>query len=187
MADLFRERSLEKLSSTEQLDRMIPMIRPSFWLVLAGAVVAVAAALIWGIFSRLPVCVDTQGVVGQDGRTVVCGIPLDTGKQVAEGMTVTLQQAAGDRQASGITAAEVVWVDSYVTSREDLEALVEDEELAGFFFEEGPVVAVECELGAEESQLLPGTLMDCSIVVEEKAPLSFLLPSLFGAQKGGTE
>ena len=76
MPDIFRERSLQKLSSTEQLDGMIPMIRPSFWLVLAGAVVAVAAALLWGIFSHLPVCVDAQGVVSQDGNTcaVLCSV-----------------------------------------------------------------------------------------------------------------
>ena len=37
MAELFRKDSLQKLSSTELLNRMIPLIRPSFWLVLAGA------------------------------------------------------------------------------------------------------------------------------------------------------
>ena len=51
MAELFRKDSLQKLSSTEQLDRMIPMIRPSFWLVLAGAAAVLAAGLLWGLLS----------------------------------------------------------------------------------------------------------------------------------------
>lgn len=180
MPDIFRERSLQKLSSTEQLDGMIPMIRPSFWLVLAGAVVAVAAALLWGIFSHLPVCVDAQGVVSQDGNTVLCCVPLESGKQVQEGMTVTLQSTAGDRQASDSTPSEVVWVEPYTSSQKELSSWLGDEGLAAYFLADGPVIAVECDLGEEAGEFLPGTLLNCSIVVEEKAPLSFLLPSLLG-------
>jgi hypothetical protein len=185
MPDIFRERSLEKLSSTEQLDGMIPMIRPSFWLVLAGAVLAVAASVLWGLFSSLPVCVDAQGVVSQDGRTVLCCVPLEDGKQVQEGMTVTLQTTAGERQAYDTTSAKVVWVEPYVSSQEDLENWLGENEIASYFLADGPVLAVECSLNEAEEEFLPGTLLDCSIVVEEKAPLSFLLPSLFNAPSGG--
>lgn len=54
MAQLVRKDSLQKLSSTEQLDRMIPMIRPSFWLVLAGAAAVLAAGLLWACFPACP-------------------------------------------------------------------------------------------------------------------------------------
>lgn len=177
MAELFRKDSLQKLSSTEQLDRMIPMIRPSFWLVLAGAAAALAAGLLWGLLSRLPVCVDAAGIVTQDSGAVICFVPLEEGKQVQAGMSVIL----GEEERE----AQVTWVEPYVSSLEDLEALLGDGDLAAHFLEDGPVVAVACSL-AGESALQPGALFSCSIVVEEKAPLAFLLPSLLSAPRGAS-
>ena len=174
MAQLFRKDSLQKLSSTEQLDRTIPMIRPSFWLVLAGAAAVLAAGLLWGLLSRLPVCVDAAGIVTQDSGAVICFVPLEEGKQVQAGMSVILGE--GERKA------QVTWVEPYVSSLEDLEALLGDGDLAAHFLEDGPVVAVECSLDPE-SALQPGALFSCSIVVEEKAPLAFLLPSLLSAPR----
>ncbi len=179
MADLFRKQSLQKLSSAEQLDRMIPMIRPSFWLVLAGAALVLLAGVLWGIFGRLPVCADGPGIVARDGQTVLCCLPLEDGKQVQAGMTVLVQRAAGDRQSTGAASTEVVWVEPYVTSSEDLAEKLGDEGLAEEFLAGGPVVAVEC---APAGEALPaGTLLSCSVVLEEKPPLAFLFPALFGA------
>lgn len=68
MSELFRKTSLEKLSSPEQLDKMIVITPPSFWLSLAGAGFLIAAALIWAIFGKLPVNVETQGIyINHDG------------------------------------------------------------------------------------------------------------------------
>lgn len=50
MKDLFRKTSLEKLSSPEQLDKMIVITPPSFWIALTGAglmIVAVCLGYIW--------------------------------------------------------------------------------------------------------------------------------------------
>ena len=182
MAELFRKDSLQKLSSTEQLDSMIPMIRPSFWVVFAGAALALVCGLLWGLFSRLPVCVDAPGVVAADGSGVICCLPLENGKQVEEGMRVLLQAQSGESRSAG--EGQVSWVEPYVSSQEDLEERLGSVELAAYFLEDGPVVAVAC--GSEEALgLAPGSLVECSIVVEEKAPLAFLLPSLLSAPRGG--
>lgn len=68
MADIFRKKSLEKLVSTEQLDRMITIIKPSFWIVFFAAAIIVVAGLVWGIFGRLPLCIDGIGIVHQEGH-----------------------------------------------------------------------------------------------------------------------
>ena len=53
------------------------------------------------------------------------------------------------------------------------------EGLAEEFLAGGPVVAVEC---APAGEALPaGTLLSCSVVLEEKPPLAFLFPALSGA------
>ena len=55
MAQLYRKSTLDRLSSPEQLDRMIVITSPSFWIAMAGAALIVLAALIWSIFGELPV------------------------------------------------------------------------------------------------------------------------------------
>ncbi len=67
MAELFRKSSLEKLSSPEQLDKMIVITPMSFWIALVGAAVIIVSALVWSIFGRLPVNVETQGIYINDG------------------------------------------------------------------------------------------------------------------------
>ena len=67
MADLFRKTSLEKLSSPEQLDKMIVITPPSFWMALSGAGLVIVVALIWSILGRLPVNVETQGIYVNNG------------------------------------------------------------------------------------------------------------------------
>lgn len=69
MPDLFRKTSLEKLSSPEQLDKMIVITPPSFWIALSGAGLIIAAALVWSILGRLPVNVETQGIYLNNGGT----------------------------------------------------------------------------------------------------------------------
>ena len=59
MSDLFRKSAIEKLSSPEQLDKAIVITPPSFWIALAGGVLIVVVALLWGIFGKLPVKVET--------------------------------------------------------------------------------------------------------------------------------
>ena len=68
MSKVFRKSALDKLSSPEQLDRMIVIVSPSFWLFLAGAALIIVTALLWSIFGRLPINVDTQGIyINEEG------------------------------------------------------------------------------------------------------------------------
>lgn len=69
MKDLFRKTSLEKLSSPEQLDKMIVITPPSFWIALTGAGLMIVAVLVWAIFGRIPIMVETQGVYVNNGGT----------------------------------------------------------------------------------------------------------------------
>lgn len=72
MAEIFRKSALEKLSSPEQLDKMIVITSPSFWLSMVGAGIIIVSALVWSIFGRLPENVDAQGIyVNRDGMQSV--------------------------------------------------------------------------------------------------------------------
>ena len=64
MSDLFRQSALDKLSSPEQLDKAVVITPPAFWIALTGGVLIVLGAVIWGIFGRLPISVDANGIYG---------------------------------------------------------------------------------------------------------------------------
>lgn len=50
---IFREKSMEQLSTPEQLTGYLRVTGPGVWIVLAGLAVLLAGLLVWGIFGRL--------------------------------------------------------------------------------------------------------------------------------------
>ncbi len=62
MSDLFRQKSIEKISSPEQLDDYIRVTSPSVVLVIAAIILILLGMLAWGILGRVP-------VEGADGVT----------------------------------------------------------------------------------------------------------------------
>ena len=52
---IFREKSLERVSSPEQMDEYIKVITPSVWIALIALVVLLAGFLIWSIFGTMEV------------------------------------------------------------------------------------------------------------------------------------
>ena len=55
MAGLFREKSIERVSSPEQLNDYIRVTNPSVWIVLLALVVLLVGILAWSIFSTVEV------------------------------------------------------------------------------------------------------------------------------------
>jgi HlyD family secretion protein len=62
MSSIYRKSLLDKLSSPEQLDKMIVITPPAFWVALSGAGLIIVTALLWSVFGRLPTDVDAQGI-----------------------------------------------------------------------------------------------------------------------------
>ena len=69
--DIFRKSALERLSSPEQLDRLVTVTSPKTWLALLMLCVIVAAAIAWSIFGRLPTRVEGNGILISNGGRVV--------------------------------------------------------------------------------------------------------------------
>ena len=67
MANIFRKTSLDRLSSPEQLDRLITVTSPKVWLILITIGIVLACGIIWGIFGKIPVRVDTSGIMLSSG------------------------------------------------------------------------------------------------------------------------
>lgn len=145
MADLFRKSSLEKLSSPEQLDKMIVITPPSFWLAMAGAAFIVVTALVWSIYGRLPENVDAQGIyvnragiqsVYCEGNGVVSELKVEDGDTVKKGDIIAVLDTSeidgkiAEYEAKK-AAVESVSIDAAVakgeiSSNEDVLALYSD-------------------------------------------------------------
>lgn len=70
---IFREKSLEKISSPEQMNDYIRVSSPSVWMVLVAVIVLLAGVCVWGVFGHLDTAVQTGGVCTNGRLTVFVG------------------------------------------------------------------------------------------------------------------
>lgn len=64
---IFRKKSLERISSPEEIDDYMKVTSPSMWLVLGAILLLLAALIFWSITARIEstVVVDGQNVTEQ--------------------------------------------------------------------------------------------------------------------------
>lgn len=87
---IFRKKSLDKVSSPEQLYDYIRVSNPGVWLVLAAVIVLLIGVCVWGIFGRLETTVGSAAVV-KDGEMTLYVKEEYLGK-ITEGMTVRVKE-----------------------------------------------------------------------------------------------
>lgn len=97
---LFRQESLERLSSPERLDQLMQVVSPKTWLPLTALGSLIMVALIWSIFGRIPITVEGRGVLIYPRKVV----PLQSG--VSGGLT-TLNVKPGDLVKKGDVLATI--------------------------------------------------------------------------------
>ncbi len=56
---IFRKKSLERVSSPEQLNDYIKVTTPSVWVILAAMLILIAGTLFWAVFGKIQVNTDT--------------------------------------------------------------------------------------------------------------------------------
>jgi HlyD family secretion protein len=64
---LFRQEALDRLSSPEQLDQMVTLAAPVTWAAALALGLLVLAAVLWGIFGRVPIWVEGDGILVKRG------------------------------------------------------------------------------------------------------------------------
>ena len=85
---IFRKKSVDKVSSPEQLNEYIRVANPGVWMVLAAIVILLAGVVVWGFIGHLDTTLDTV-VVCENGEAVICVKEADIEK-VEVGMTVRI-------------------------------------------------------------------------------------------------
>ena len=83
---LFRKKSVDRVSSPEQLNEYIRVANPGVWMVLAAIVILLAGVVVWGFIGHLDTTL-TTAVVCENGEAVIYVKEADAEK-IAVGMTV---------------------------------------------------------------------------------------------------
>lgn len=91
---IYRKSLLEKMSSPEQLDKMIVITSPGFWFGLAGGALIVIVALIWAIVGKLPVKVESSGIY-------VPGLGIHSVATESGGIVGEVKKEVGDSVEAG--------------------------------------------------------------------------------------
>ena len=79
---LFREKSVEAVSSPESLNDYLRVTSPGVWILLSGIILLLVGACVWGIFGHVDSWVDAA-VVSEDGECV-CLVPEEALASVLE-------------------------------------------------------------------------------------------------------
>ena len=61
---IFRQKSLDRISSPEEIDNYIRVTRPSLWLALGVIILLLAALILWSVTARI------EATMVMDGQTV---------------------------------------------------------------------------------------------------------------------
>ncbi len=99
-ASPFRQSALDRLSSPEQLDRLLVVTNPRLWTALAGLFLLLGALLTWSVFGRLPITVDGTGIL-------LSAAGLREVETLGSGVVEVLPVRAGDLVDTGTLIARI--------------------------------------------------------------------------------
>ena len=74
--DVFRKAAIERVSSPEQLDVLMPLTSPAGWLALATLAVLLVLAFAWSVFGSIPDLVEARGVLMRGERLFEVQAPI---------------------------------------------------------------------------------------------------------------
>lgn len=110
---IFRKKSLERISSPEQLNDYIRVANPSVWLILIAVLALVVGGLVWSVFGRLDTVVAACAV--SEGGAAVCYLREEDAKDAQVGMKVRIGDAeCSIAEISDQPVAADASMDSYI-------------------------------------------------------------------------
>ena len=151
---IFRKKSIERISSPEQLGDYIRVSNPSVWIILVAIIVLLAGACIWGIFGTIETKI-TVPVIAEGGN-LTAYLEEEQAGAVNDSMTITLDDK--EYQITGVSTKPIQIDESF-----DSYAM----HIGGF--QKGQWVYE----AAARSDAADGTY-EASIVTESISPMSFV-------------
>jgi hypothetical protein len=191
---IFRQESLERLSSPEQLDQLIQVVTPKSWLPLATLGSLVFLLMLWSIFGRIPITATGKGVLVYANNSSNDLVSLSyfksgEGEQIQPGTRIMIvPDTAISERSSGIWARVKEIATPTVTTLEAARQIEKsDTGLASGTVE----VVAELEhdsstasgykwssMAGQHLKIIPGTTTTVHLTLAEKSPITFIFPFL---------
>lgn len=183
--DLFRQESLERLSSPERLDELMTIVNLRTWLPLGALGILIGLGLIWSWVGRIPVTTSGRGLLVQDDLAsggVVALLHFDNRYrgQFRAGMPVILTpETLLIYNEPGVQAEIVQVLEPAALTLDDARNVDVDSE-AG---ESDGRLEILAQLSPMDSAMPPNTIVagvrvQGRITVDERAPIAFVFPFL---------
>ena len=90
---IFREKSIQKVQSPDNLNEYIRVSNPGIWILLVSIVFLLLGLCIWGCFGQLPTV--SQGQAVCESGVVTCQLSDENAAEVQPGMTAELGGRTG--------------------------------------------------------------------------------------------
>jgi len=197
--EIFRSAALNRMSSPEQLDQMLEVTTPKYWMALIGIALLLVFGLLWGFFGRMTTKVMGHGMVVQSASgdlQLVAYVPATVAKTVQPGENAEIMLTAFRVEDVGFMRGRVLSISEYPATDEELMATLKNETLAHVLAEGEPVHEVRVEMEKDPStpsgflwstpkgaqfRITPGSLCKVSIITREERPLRLLVPFAKGS------
>ncbi len=151
---IYREKSLKRVSSPEELDEYIRVTNPGVWLLLIGIVIFLLGICAWGVFGRLETTLDISGKT-ENGQF--------TGYVTAEN---AVKVTTGMKVRSGNAEGVILEISLYPEPAGSLLPAIMLKDLS--LTEDTPLFPLKTDLK------LPEGRQDAQLVLEEINPISLL-------------
>ena len=152
---LFRKKSVDRVSSPEQLNDYIRVANPGVWMLLAAIVILLAGVIVWGVVGRLDTTISTA-VVCENSEALVYAKEADAEK-IKVGMIVRV----GDKE--------------YAVSEISKEPVRVDDTMSEYAIHASDLAVGEWVYIVKVTGEVPDGVHKAEIVVESISPISFIL------------
>lgn len=153
---IFRSKSVERVSSPEQLNDYIRATNPGLWTLLAAIIFLLAGVCVWGVYGRLDTTLPVAAIC--NNGTITCYVKETDAAPLQSGMTVKVNNEL-DLQIDSISAEPVVVDETFDSYALHIGGLAEGEWVYAVYV---------------KAQLADG-VYPADIVMDSVSPISFVL------------
>lgn len=151
---IFRKKSVDKMSSPEQLNNYVKVTNPGVWMALAAIALLLIGICVWGVFGKLETKL-TVAAVSRDGQTILY-VKEDNVASVQENMSVYI----GD--------------ETYKVTSISAQAVTVTEEISEYARHTGELSIGEWVYVVQIDGSMPDGVYKAQIVTDSVSPLYFV-------------
>src|SRR5579872_6260705 len=161
--NLFRPEALEHLSSPDNLERLMPVVRPMDWLLIVVTALLLGCVIVWSLAGRVPAVATGRGVIlkartltveddaPDAGLISVSYFPARPGEKIKPGTTIQLTPDTVQQARYGAILATVTSVSPMPVTKEEAAGTIGNAEVVQNVMPEDGFIEVRARLATDPS------------------------------------